>query len=175
MKRILIDASSAILLHKANLFGTMTTVYELGMVPSVLLELTRFEREGAAAFRRYQQLQRLNIVSCADKDSHKDTNRSDQALAMLGQGERETIVAFQAVKPAFIVLDDRKGAHYCRLHAIPYTNALLCVRVLYLGGVLSAAAYIRGLERLLAIGRYSPVIVEFVLRADRESALSFLP
>jgi hypothetical protein len=169
MKQILIDASSAILLHKTELFGTMTTAYALGMVPSVLMEVTHPERPGCDEFRRYQRLQQLTIVRF-DRD-----DKMDQALSAMGRGERDTIIAGRAHKSSFIVLDDRKGARYCRLHTIPYTNALLCARLLYLGGIIAHDAYTRGFNQLLAIGRYTSAIVDFAMNATCDSVRRFLP
>jgi hypothetical protein len=169
MKQVFIDASSAILLHKSALFDTMTAAYALGMVHSVLMEVTHPGRPGCDEFRRCQRLQQLTIVHF-DRDDNVD-----QALSAMGRGERDTIVAGRMRKASFIVLDDRKGARYCRLHAIPYANALLCARLLFLGGIIAPDVYARGFNRLMAVGRYTPAILDFALNATRDSLSQFLP
>jgi len=48
MKTALIDASSAILLYKAELFEAVASAYDLAMAPAVFQEVTVADRMGAA-------------------------------------------------------------------------------------------------------------------------------
>ena len=66
--RAIVDASSAIILFKAGLFGRLAQTYRLLMTASVLSEVTRsgypgsefFQRYGAPAGHHYHVLRRAN-------------------------------------------------------------------------------------------------------------------
>lgn len=147
----------------------MTAAYALGMVPSVFAEVTHPGRSGSDEFRRYAQNDRLSVVR------FEHTGELSPPLSAMGGGERDTILAGSAGRTVFIILDDRKGARYCRAHAIPYTNALLCAKALNLSGVIEFDRYIGVFNKILSSGRYARPIVEFAEKATVETIRLFLP
>ncbi|MBI9084158.1 MAG: hypothetical protein JEZ11_11215 [Desulfobacterales bacterium] len=166
-RRVVIDASSAILLFKAGLLDLLTRVYRIVMTPSVLDETTRPGYPGA---RLVESLRSAGaIVILASKPADVD------GLPTLGRGERDTIGAFLQGAADFVIIDDGKGAGFCRDHAIPYINALLVPRILVLSGQMSPRDGRKHTEAILAVGRYSPQIANYAATCPPEVLDFFLP
>lgn len=169
MKSVLIDASSAILLFKAELLAPLVALYRVAVVPAVVKEITVAGRSGASLFQQMISTGQLTITPLAEPPT------ADPALAPLGAGERDTLIAFGRNHTDFVIIDDRKGALWCRSRNVPYINALLCARILFLAGHLSEGDYMCRSRQLLEIGRYSRWVVDFA-RCCEEGALTvFLP
>lgn len=90
-------------------------------------------------------------------------------------GERATLAAMAAGRGDFVIIDDGAGARFCRRHAIPYINALLCPRILKLAGRLSAPAAAAHMDRIRRQGRYAPAIVAFAYDCEDAILEPFLP
>lgn len=169
MKSVLIDASSAILLFKAELLAPIVALYRVAVVPAVVKEITVAGRSGASLFQQMLSAGQLKISPLAQPLT------AEPALAALGAGERDTLTAFGQNHTDFVIIDDRKGALWCRSRNVPYINALLCARILFLAGHLSEDNYMCRSRQLLEIGRYSRWVVDFA-RCCEEGALTvFLP
>jgi predicted nucleic acid-binding protein len=148
-KRCLLDASSAILLARIGLHEQLTTSYQVVMSDSVLDEITRQQRPGAAQWRSLQQQNGFLVL---------DPQSGVSELPSLDRGERDTITLYLQGEGDFIMTDDKKAAVFCRKNNIPFINALLFPRVLALAGELASrqeAIYRRQLEE---IGRYSKMV-----------------
>jgi predicted nucleic acid-binding protein len=169
MKRVLIDASSAILLYKADIFKVMAEHYLLLMVPTVFREITVAHRDGAEAFGEAREAGKIRIAVPAN------ARGSDAVSASLHAGEMETIKAYDSIHAQFIIMDDGKGARACRTLGIPYVNALLCPGILYLSGKINQETCQSTFGYLRKIGRYGDDVICFAEQADRIGLASFFP
>ena len=168
-KRTLVDASSAILLSKTGLFRRLTEMYQVVMAEAVYGEITRTGYPGAAGFSAARCAGEIRVLS-------PGAARFPEAEALLsGLGERDTIRLFSRGDGDFIIIDDRKGAGFCRSVGIPYINALLFPRILMLAGELSEDECRRRTGDLLKNGRYSPKIVRVAAAVSQERLHRFLP
>ena len=169
MKRVLIDASSAILLHKARIFQDMAEHYVLNMVPTVFDEITVANHSGAEIFKEAKDSGQIQLV-VPDRDTIRD-----KITASLHAGEFETIMAYADEPAHFVIMDDGRGARACRTMGIPYINALLCPSILYLSGKIDGMVRESAFTTLKTIGRYSGEIVAYAEMADLENLSSFFP
>ena len=168
-KRNLVDASSAILLSKTGLFRRLTEMYQVVMAEAVYGEITRTGYPGAAGFAAARCAGEIRVLS-------PEAARFPEAEALpSGPGERDTIRLFFRGHGEFIIIDDGKGAGFCRNVGIPYINALLFPRILMFVGALSESDYRKRTGQLLKNGRYSPKIVQLAAAASRERLHRFLP
>lgn len=85
VRRVLTDASSAILLHKAGLFGVVADAYRVVMAPSVAGEVTAAGRLGADTF--------AGMMACADiaVAAPPVIDAPPQLPSGLHDGERDTL------------------------------------------------------------------------------------
>ena len=169
MKRVLIDASSAILLHKAHIFEDVADQYRLKMVPTVFCEITVAHRTGAEVFREARDAGKIHMA-LPDPGS-----RLHAKAPSLHAGELETIMAYKEGAAHFIMMDDGKGARVCRKMDIPYINALLCPIILFLSGKIDGAARQSAFMHLMKIGRYGDEIVAHAEKADVNRLAPFFP
>ncbi|MGD8368021.1 MAG: hypothetical protein PVG78_10285 [Desulfobacterales bacterium] len=168
-KRTIVDSSSAILLAKIGLFHRLTEIYEVVMAEAVYGEIARKGYPGACGFAAARRAGQIRVLS--PEGSFLPTAED----ALTGAGERETIRLYARGEGDFVIIDDRKGAGFCRSAGIPYINALLFPRILRLVGELSESEYRRRTGQLLQNGRYSANIVEVAAGASRERLGRFLP
>ena len=167
MKSALVDASSAIILYKVDFFHAMTTALNIIMTKSVFEEITRNGYDGAETFKTdYTGRQSFTVTSYKRKD-REDTKK-------LARGERDTILLFLSGVADFIIIDDGKGARYCRDHKIPYINALLCPKVLYFSDIITEKKLQKITEQILLIGRYSQKIRNDAKRCGKQDLKHFL-
>lgn len=169
MKKVLIDASSAILLHKANLFQAVAKFYQLYMVPTVYDEITVARRQGAQVFRIARQAGIIHLTVPAL------TTAAGVPMTGLHAGEHETIQAYDGSGMHFIIIDDGKGARACRDRMIPYINALLCPQILYMSGRIDDTERHSTFKQLKDIGRYGDEVIAYASSATRQSLAPFFP
>jgi len=163
----LIDASSAILLYKAQLFEAVAKAFAVRMVPEVFQEVTVTGRAGSAFFRR-----------CAEKSClvlGAKTNGSESQFYQLHIGERRTIHAYLGGNADFIIIDDRKGALVCRAQRIPYINALLCPRIMQWSGRITPDVSDQAFGRIERAGRYGQAVVAFARMCTARQMAHFMP
>lgn len=173
MKRVLTDASSAILLFKAGLVDELLDIYRILMTKVVYEELTPNGYPGAQFFRSSFAGGRLEILF--GTSAHKLTSHFESGLSGLDRGERDTIRQYLTGAGDFILIDDGKGAGYCRKNRIPYINALLVPRILYFCHRFSEVEYQHKVANVIQNGRYSPEVIEFGLNCTRRQLDFFLP
>jgi len=101
-----------------------------------------------------------------------DYVRTENLTGSLHAGERDVIALFYEGKGDFIIMDDGKGSAFCRDKKIPYINALLAVKILYLEQLIDEKQYACAWRWLLTNGRYSQKIIKWAENAD-EHALAF--
>lgn len=168
-KRAVVDASSAILLFKAGLFGHLVDAYRVVVARAVYGEICRDGYPGARRF------------AAARKEGQMRVFAPDPEKAALvrgvppGRGERETILLFAQGAGDFVLIDDRRGAGCCRSAGIPYINALLLPKILMFAGRLSESQCRRRTSQLLAGGRYSKKIVAVAAAASPQNLFRFMP
>ena len=173
MKKVLLDASSAILLLKADLLTKLTGFYRVSQTQSVFLELTSNNRYGSDIFRQYAAVQKLIILEVQNKSGPFKTN--GQSLHSLDQGESDTIRCFKTGKYDFIIIDDGPAAKYCYKNNIDFINALLFPRVLFFSNIISLHECNGYMDELVLNGRYSGEVIALANNCKRESLLFAIP
>lgn len=168
MKTAVVDASSAILLFKAGLFDRLIRTYAVTFPETVWTELTAEGYPGAAEFRRAVRLRRAAVRSAPGDPLPPEA-------AALHAGEREAVGLFLSGVGDFLVLDDRRGALACRALSIPFINALLFPRVLWLSGRMAESGFRRATARVSAAGRYGPEVLAIAQNLGKTELSPFLP
>lgn len=161
-KAALTDSSSAIILFKAGLFNQFAEHYRIIMSGSVFSELTCGNHAGAVDFTAWCKCGKIQITNTKPCNS----TGLDQSLQNLGAGERDTILLFYCGSGALVVIDDGKGAVFCRDNDIPYINALLVPRILYIAGRVSEDERERFLNAITGLGRYSQSVIDYARNCD---------
>jgi hypothetical protein len=170
-RNVLMDASSAIILFKSGLFEAVIAYYCVLMPGSVYMELTRGNHTGTEEFIKYRKDDRIRVASA---EGNQIRIQEDAALPRLDDGEKDTINLFYRGAGTLVLLDDGKGAAYCRNKTIPYINALLVPRVLRLAGILSATDCEESMKRIAGFGRYSKKVIDYAFTCTDESLSEFL-
>lgn len=169
-KRILLDASSAILLFKSGWMEALLERYRVVTGPGAFREMTVRGYSGAAQFERWHGDSRITIHS-----PPTTTNERAADWAHLDLGERDCIDLYHAGAGAFILIDDGPAAVFCRRNAIPYVNALLVPRLLGAGASAPGAEVIAAMQTIFKLGRYAPWVMEYALNCPCEGLSLFLP
>ena len=172
-KRAVVDASSAIILFKAGLFLPLIQNYHIMMTESVYSEVTCRGYPGAEDFIKLGRDQSMTVINCKAKFSARFAD--DNSLFKLDRGERETIGCFICQQANFIIMDDGRGSRYCRDNNLPFINALLFPKILFLKGQLTTANFEEKMTTILMNGRYSKHIVEYAERMGLNELKPFLP
>lgn len=165
MKSVIIDSSSLILLYKCNIIPDLLKYCSIAIPGAVMAELTVPGYDGALFI---DDLCRKKIIKVYEPDS----GRIEKLSRSLHAGEREVIALFYEGKGDFIIIDDGKGSAFCRDKKIPYINALLTVKILFLKRLIDEVQYAYAWRLLLEKGRYSQKIIKWAENAD-EHALAF--
>jgi hypothetical protein len=172
MKKLLIDASSAILLYKAGLFDRLANTYDVLMANAVHQELTLPGYPGAERFQQHFKSQGKNTA--IEKHPSRKTGNI-KTLDHLDQGEKDTIREYLNGHSDFIMIDDYRGAVWCRDNDIPYINALLFPRLLHLSNCVTESEFRYMKDKLLSLGRYSGKIIEYALKCPSDYLSFFMP
>ncbi|MBL0712307.1 MAG: hypothetical protein JJV98_01285 [Desulfosarcina sp.] len=171
MKSVLIDTSSAILLFKSGWFDATLDHYRLRTGRAAVRELTVPGYPGAAFFQGLVEQGRIDVLPAAAGPETRDPD-----LAGMGPGERECIQHYLTGAGQFILMDDGRGATYCRDNNIPYVNALLMPRILALADPVIARQGVSGaMAQIYRLGRYAPWILDFARDCADEVLTPFRP
>ena len=166
----IIDASSAIILYKTDLFPLLLDVYTVVMPVSVFEEITRNSSyPGANDFSDLSKQGRFHIIHTAKID----TETGEKIPLSLDRGEGDVISLFFNKIGNFIMIDDGAGAAYCRKNKLPFINALLFPRILFLRSFINADEYNDYMQKIIMTGRYSPHIISFARGATEEDLCFF--
>lgn len=172
MKSILIDSSSAILLHKSGWLDATWAKFHLKTGRAVFRELTIPGYPGADRFQRLVAAGEMEVLPLIDTPP----GSGDAALNEMGPGERECITLFLAGSGQFILLDDGRGARYCRDHRIPYVNALLIPRILALADpTIGVQAVADAMAQISHLGRYATWVRDYARNCEDTTLAPFLP
>ena len=146
-RRVVADSSSIILLHKVKLFETFTHLYYMVITGQVYGELLAGAKEGSTQLRSWLH---ERVEQCILNGS----------LAGMGRGESSVIALYLEGGGDFVLLDDKKGAMYCKKLGIPFINSLLVPRILYFAGVINEVTMQEATRLLIKEGYYSPQIIK---------------
>jgi len=169
-----VDASSAILLQKADLFALLLNAWQVVMTPSVFREITKSGYPGAAYFNS------LSEITLQEPGPHSHPLFSLKSFASLGRGEKDTIQSFCNLygrnfkeTGAFILVDDARAAKFCQAQQIPFINALLIPKIFWYSGLMKQKDYLNTTACLCNIGRYSQKIIEMAQKFSRDDLAYF--
>ena len=173
MKRAIIDTSSAILLYKVRLFERLKDTYNVIIAVSVYHELSVDGHAGAERFQRWYQEEAFQVL---EPDPLSPLRSADLRNRLpTGAGEKDTLTLFLQGAGDFVIVDDRAAALTCRKLGIPYINALLVPKVLFMAGRCSQDTLRRATEGLISIGWYSKRVLRTAERLSDTSMQGFLP
>ena len=151
----------------------LVRTYRIMATQAVYNEISLPGYPGAGVFKNHY-LQRHMTVIPAVTDSGVAA-AMPPTLRSLDAGERETILQYTQAEALFIIIDDRQGSAYCRDNRIPYVNALLIVRILFLAGKMTEIDYHTLSSAVIEQGRYSPRIIRYGHGCSKQSLAYFMP
>ncbi len=163
-KPVLVDSSSAIILFKSGSFEQFSDYYRVIIPPSVYSEVTREGYAGSNEFIKYHDQCRFYVYAGSGPGDIGESYKPE--MKGLGAGEKDTILLYYYGTGDMIVLDDGRGAAYCKNHGIPYINALLVPRILCMAGLIIQEERDRMMKRIIECGRYSQKIIEYARFCD---------
>ncbi len=165
------DASSAILLCRADLHRIVSEMYNVVMSQSVYDEITDNSYPGA---REYQELLANNKITVQVPIAGGVPDSDSLGLHKLGQGEHDIIRLYYAGYGDFIMTDDGAAARYCKSEQIRFINALLIPMIIKCTGQQSDAYCQAAFDRVLSVGRYSNWVIDFAEKCEREELSYYL-
>lgn len=171
-KSALIDASSAILLFKSDLFLHLLEIFRIRMSASVFEEVTVEHHPGAGFFHDAFKSGRICTVPF-DHHIPEPLNLIFEGPA-LHKGENDTIYLQIMGCADVVIMDDGKGAAFCRNSAIPYVNALLCPKLLYFSGKITRPRFMKKQDEILRLGRYSDAVARWARNCSIKDLEYFL-
>ena len=156
---LVLDASTLILLAKAELLGLFLDGVELQVV--IPAEVAK---ECCGATRT---LDALLIQKALDESAiHVVSVKNRKFVAKLqtdfslGQGEAEAIGLAVGEKASLVGIDDKNGINACKLLGIPFTTAIGILLRSSEKGLLSRSSALAALASLARYGRYKSSIIE---------------
>jgi len=167
MKSVIIDSSSAILLYRSNVIPAFLKYCTPVIPKAVYAELAVPGHEGADLFADLCNAGAIKIHNTS-------TGNTEKLTGSLHAGEREVIALFREGKGEFIIIDDGRGSAFCRNNNIPYINALLAVKIIFLKQLITESEYVTAWRWLLANGRYSEKVTTWADNADEQSLAFFM-
>jgi predicted nucleic acid-binding protein len=168
-KTAIMDASSAIILDKADLHLRVAEMYNVVMPESVYCEITGNAYPAAEKYKRLLTDKKITVQKI-------DPGITDQpGMVKLDQGEYDVLRLYYAGYGDFVITDDGAAARYCKRENIPFINALLVPLILSFTDTMRKNKYNQAYRKILAIGRYSSAVISFADRCDRDKLLNFMP
>ncbi len=167
MRNVIIDSSSAILLYRCNIIPAILK-YCIPVIPgAVFEELTVPGYSGSDLF--------TDLCSSGSIKVYKPGKSITGELnGSLHAGESGVIALFFECKGDFIIIDDGRGAAFCRDNNIPYINALLVVKILFIKQLITEAEYAAAWSWLTENARYSEKVIVWAENAGVEKLSLFL-
>ncbi len=167
MKRVILDSSSAILLYKCGIISSLIKYCSTVIPFSVKRELTLAGYEGSKFFT---DLCRKEMIKVYEPVSGRNKNINRKLHA----GENDVIALYNEGRGDFVILDDGEGSAFCRDNKIPYINALLAAKVLFMKRLIDEQEYKHARAWLLENGRYSQKIISWAENADEHHLAFFV-
>lgn len=171
-KKVLMDASSAIILAKAGLSSKACAVYHVIMPPSVFSEVADNDKPGAAEYREFASQGKIEI--CDLRSGDKGQPLISDEKPSFGAGEADLLKLYWAGAGDFLIVYDGAAARYCLREKIPFINALLFPRVLEADRVNPAESQ-RLQQEILKHGHYAEDVIEFTHCCPAKELAFFLP
>lgn len=162
LRKVIADSSSIILLQKADLFELFCDRFKVVITLQVYKELMDGAKKGAAQLQKYLY-------------GRIDQTLTSKTVFGMGPGESSVIALYLEGGGDFVLLDDKKGANYCKDHSIPFINSLLVSRVLYIAGAIDEAEFISTTRLLTEEGYYSQRIIDKAESISKSELRYFLP
>ncbi len=179
-KKVFTDASSAILLYKADLFSVLADAWQVVMAPSVFREITEPGYPGSVYFKSLGKKTGRSKIILQEPNPAGHPLSALKNFASMGQGEKETIQifwdsAFDFKKTgSFILVDDGRAARFCHARQIPFINALLIPKVFWYSGFMDENQYLKMTALLCGLGRYSEKVMETARQFSQEDLNYFI-
>ncbi len=178
MPRVFIDASSAILLYKADLFIPAVQAFSMVVSQAVFREITVPGYPGAGMFKKVGKQVGFDIQNPIEEVIDPALS-ADKDFTKMDKGEKETIALFylHQKKSAdnFVLMDDGRGAKFCRKHKIPYINALLVPKLFWYSGLMDQNTADKKTNQLVDLGRYSKKIIHIAQHLTEKDLAPFIP
>lgn len=166
MKKVIIDSSSAILIYRCGMFPTLLR-YCYGIIPEpVFHEVTVYGHLGSDFFSDLHNKGMISVYETAAE--------SDVFPVSLHAGEQGVISLYYEGRGDFVLIDDRKGSAFCRDNCIPYLNAFLTIKIMFMKNLITGDEYGNARQWLVENGRYSESIILWADNADEQKLSFFL-
>jgi len=165
MRKIISDSSSLILLYKCGAAGFFLNNCICVIPEPVRSEITADRREGSDFFKQCILKGGLSV---------KNNKTGSEPFKKLHKGESGVISLYEEGCGEYVLIDDRKGAAFCRDSGIPYINALLVIKILLLNGIINQEKYKAMFSWLKINGRYSKAVIEWAETAGSDKLEKFL-
>lgn len=165
MLKIIADSSSLILLYKCGAAEVFLKNCCCIIPEPVRYELTAGGHKGSDYFSQCIEKKILTV---------KRHSFGHGPVKKLHAGESGVIFIYEEGAGEFVLIDDGRGAAYCRDNGIPYINALLAVKIMLISGKISSEESCVMNQWLRKNGRYSRGIIEWAENADSDNLENFL-
>jgi predicted nucleic acid-binding protein len=169
LTHVFVDASSAILLQKADLFDPLVKLFSPVLAASVFHEISRKGYPGSDVFTLFFRQGLFRVLPATD------TLAPAPGPHEMDAGERDTLCLFLERQQGFILTDDGQAARFCHKNTLPFINALLVPKVFWYAGHMTQKQAIDHMTTLCRIGRYTPAIKAFAFDCGLETLSRFLP
>jgi hypothetical protein len=181
VQQVFIDASSAILLYKSDLFDALLNAWQLVMAPAVFREITKTGYPGAAYFKTLEKIAGDNTgrIKFHDPGPADPSLFAHKRFLAMDRGEKDTLQLFYASNKVnktgdFILLDDGRAARFCHARQIPFINALLVPKLFWYAGRMDQHEYLKKTAQLSTLGRYANRIIEIAGQLSRKELAYFI-
>jgi hypothetical protein len=181
VQHVFIDASSAILLYKSDLFDALLNAWQLVMTPAVFREITKTGYPGAAYFKTLGNIPGDNTGRIIFQEPGPADNPlfAQKGFLAMDRGEQETLQLFYGSNGAnktgnFILIDDGRAARFCHARQIPFINALLVPKLFWYAGRMDQHECLKKTAQLSALGRYANRIIEIAGQLSRKELAYFI-
>ena len=128
--QIVADSCSVIFLNRLSLLEAYADIHKILLTQMVYDEITSIPRDAHAAedTSLYVKLCSSGTISVHSAEAHPAPTRATLSVADL-----TLITAFNMLKPAGILTDDKALCSYCRKNAIPYINTPIVLFIMKWG------------------------------------------
>jgi len=150
-RRVGLDASTAILLHKAGLLDVACRAYRMVTTPVVRREIARGGGEGEEILRL---MDRRGVETAGGEGEIP--------------GEESLFMLFQAGRIEAVFADDGDFLALCRRKNVPHYSSVMVPWLLYRNGFLTGEEALRATARVAGTGRFSGWVLGFVESLWRE-------
>lgn len=153
------DSCSLIFLNKLHILEIYAGVHSIVLTPEIYNEITCVSDTAKNTDNRalYKKIfsERVMPVSASEAPTI-------QPQTSMSAADLSLIKAYEQLKPAGILTDDKRVCNYCRTNAIPYINTPMAAFVLLYNRHLSHDQYTAALQALYTMGRYGQFVRNYM-------------